>query len=85
MSTKEIVRSIVAEVLEKREDTDTFTDDEPLGENGRLDSMDVVDITFAVEDKFGLDFGDSGFDPRTLSTVNKIVAHIELTQAEAGD
>ncbi len=83
MSTKEIVRTIVADVLKKRDDVDPFTDDEPLGENGRLDSMDVVDVIFAVEDKFGLDFGDDGFDPRSLSTVDKIVEHVELTQAKA--
>ena len=83
MSTKEIVRNIVTEVLKKRDDTDSFTDDEPLGENGRLDSMDVVDIVFAVEDAFGIDFGDEGFNPSSLSTVDKIVAHVELTKNTA--
>lgn len=83
MSTKEIVRSIVAEVLKQRDDTEPFADDEPLAENGRLDSMDIVDIIFAVEDKFGLDFGGDDFDPRSLPTIDKIVAHVELTQAAA--
>ncbi|HDR00375.1 MAG TPA: acyl carrier protein [candidate division WOR-3 bacterium] len=75
------VKNIIVEQLhvtpEKVTDTANFVDD--LG----ADSLDIVELVMAFEEKFGIEIPDD--DSQQLLTVGKAVEYLEKKLAEKGD
>lgn len=66
------IREYISFILKRRGDEQPFTDDDPLVTSGRLDSMDIMEVAFFLEENFGLDFKDSGIDSNNLNSINLI-------------
>ncbi len=77
MDQREEIRKYLKEMLLQKGDMQPFTDDASLLLSGRLASVDAVDIVVFLEEKFGVDFSELGFDPALIDSVDAIDA---LTQ-----
>ncbi len=51
--------------------------DDPLVGSGLVDSMAMMQIVVYLEERYGIDFAASGFDPERLASMASIVALIE--------
>ena len=72
MNTFERVRSIVAEGLDVSEEQ--ITPQTSLTDDLAADSLDIVQISMALEEAFCVEFGD---DTEDLTTVERIVEYIQ--------
>jgi len=75
---RDAVRSLLGSLLEKKSDRTAFTDEDSLVLSGRLDSLDVIDLISFLEERFGLDFADDGFDQHELDSVNAILGRVAV-------
>lgn len=73
MSTKEEVVSLIAETLEI--DPGELKDDTDLAKDLGVESIDLVDLVTAFEDKYSFEIPDN--ELKNLQTVNDIVCYIE--------
>jgi len=73
MNEKDSVRNFLEELLERNGDTDAFADNEILVDNGRLHSIDMVELVLFLEQKFGINFAASGFNQDQLGSLEAIV------------
>ncbi|MCW3097443.1 MAG: acyl carrier protein [Chthonomonadaceae bacterium] len=71
-NTFDRVRSIVAQRLDIREEQ--VTPAVSLKDDLAADSLDLVEITMALEEEFEMEFGDEAM---TLTTVEQIVDYIQ--------
>ena len=55
--------------------------DESLVASGLLDSLAIMQIVVHLEERYGIDFAASGFDPEQLATLGSIAALIEQARA----
>jgi acyl carrier protein len=72
VNTFERVRSIVAQALSKNEEQ--ITPEASLEGDLAADSLDVVEITMALEEAFCVEFGEEAF---ALTTIQQIVDYIQ--------
>lgn len=77
MDRRETIRNFVHTLLARKRDTQPFSDDTSLLLSGRLQSIDAVALAVFLEDKFGVDFAEMGFDQERMDTVNAISGLIE--------
>jgi len=70
--TRETIRRLLQEILQKNSDTRGFSDTDSLILSGRFQSLDVLEIVTFLEERFGVDFSD-GFDQSQLDSVDEIV------------
>lgn len=77
MDRKTAIREFLRKLLDRKGDTQPFSDDASLLLSGRLQSVDAVSLAVFLEEKFGTDFAEIGFDQERLDTVNAISALIE--------
>jgi acyl carrier protein len=77
MGHKAAIREFLRELLGRKGDNKPFSDDASLLMSGRLQSVDAVALAVFLEEKFGLDFAELGFDQERLDTVNAISSLIE--------
>ena len=77
MDRKPEIREFLRKLLERKTDTQPFADDSSLLLSGRLQSIDAVALAVFLEEKFGIDFADLGFDQEKMDSVNCIAALIE--------
>jgi len=78
MSIFKRVLSIVTDVLQIKEGGVILTDDTPLlGAIPEFDSMAVVSILTALEDKFGFFVDDDEIDAEIFETVGSLVTFVE--------
>ena len=77
MNRKPEIREFVRKLLDRKTDTQPFADDSSLLLSGRLQSIDAVALAVFLEEKFGVDFADLGFDQERLDTVDAIAMLIE--------
>lgn len=73
MDNKTAIREFIQELLTRKGDTHPFADDISLVFSGRLQSIDAVALAVFLEEKFGIDFAEMGFDQQRLDTVNAIM------------
>lgn len=73
----ETVRGFLRELLNRKGDHAPFADDEPLATAGRLQSIDTLEVVIFLEDEYGLDFGEDGFDQGHVESLANIMALIE--------
>jgi acyl carrier protein len=80
MDHREEMRKFLKELLLQKGDKQPFADDTSLLLGGRLASVDAVDIVVFLEEKFGVDFTDLGFDPTLIDSVDAIDALIQTVK-----
>jgi acyl carrier protein len=80
MDHKAAIHKFLQDLLAGKGDRRTFTDDDSLIFSGRLQSVDAVDVAVFLEENYGVDFAEMGFDQERLDTVNGIVSLIEEVQ-----
>jgi acyl carrier protein len=77
MNTHLAVKELVENLLQKKGDTAGFLDADSLVVSGRLDSVDALDIVVFLEESYGIDFVDQGFDINEVDSVDSIISIIE--------
>jgi len=70
---REEIQTFIRRILEHRGDRREFSDSESLILSRRLDSIDVVEIIAFLEERYGADFADTGFNQLELDSVDAIV------------
>jgi len=74
MDQREEIRKYLQELLLQKGDKQAFADDASLLLGGRLASVDAVEIVIFLEEKFGVDFAEIGFDQALIDSVDAIAA-----------
>jgi len=74
MNPADKIRTFLQELLTRRRDKKLFDDDTSLILSGRLSSVEAVEIGVFLEENFGVDFDDVGFDQAKIDSVNLILA-----------
>ena len=78
MGTEQKVKQILASVLNLGDRVAKFDAATPLlGAVPELDSMAVVSLLTALEDKFGFTIDDDEVDGRTFASMGNLVAFVE--------
>jgi acyl carrier protein len=77
MERKAVIREFVRELLARKGDTEPFSDEASLLLSGRLQSVDAVEIAVFLEEEFGVDFAERGFDQEMIDTLDAISALVE--------
>ena len=72
MDGKAEIRSFVQSLLAGRDDRRPLADDDSLLMSGRLQSIDTVEIVLYLEERFGIDFAEIGFDRDQLDSIDAI-------------
>ncbi len=80
MDHREEIRKYLKELLVQKGDTQPFTDDASLLIGGRLASVDAVDLVVFLEEKFGVDFAEVGFDQALIDSVDAIDSLIQTVK-----
>ena len=80
MIGKAEIRSFVQSLLTDSGDDEPLEDSDSLLLSGRLQSIDAVEIVVFLEENFGIDFGEIGFDKDQMDSIDAIYA---LTQTVA--
>jgi len=76
MKDRLVIRGFVQNLLRQKGDREAFSDNEPLAARGRLQSIDTLEVLVFLEEKYGIDFGDRGFDQNQVESVDNIIALI---------
>jgi len=66
------VRDFLKNLLALRQDTRPFTDTSSFFLSGRLSSVDAVELVVFLEEEFGLDFAEIGFDQAKIDSIEAI-------------
>jgi len=80
MKGKAEIHEFVQELLTDSGDDEPLADSDSLLLSGRLQSIDAVEIVVFLEENFGIDFGEIGFDKDQMDSIDAIYA---LTQTVA--
>jgi len=84
LSTEEVVKQVLSSVLNLGERVGRFDRTTPLlGALPELDSMAVVSLLTALEEKFGFTIDDDEVDGRTFASLGNLVAFVEAKLAAA--
>jgi acyl carrier protein len=73
MSNREIVREYLTRLLEEKDDTAPFADNDSLVLSGRLDSLNVVDVLTFLEGQFAVSVDADEFDQTDFDTMESIL------------
>lgn len=76
MSNRQPVRQLIQTLLQTKGDFRAFSDSDPLFSNGRLASVDALEVVVMLEQDYGIDFSD-GFNRDDLDSVDSIMNLIE--------
>jgi acyl carrier protein len=74
MNPADKIRNFIQTLLTRRRDKRPFNDDSSLILSGRLSSVDAVEIAVFLEENFGVDFAEIGFDQAKIDTVDLILS-----------
>jgi acyl carrier protein len=80
MDHREEIRKYLKELLQQKGDKQPFADDASLLLSGRLASVDAVEIVVFLEEKFGVNFAEIGFDQELIDSVNAIDSLIQTVK-----
>jgi acyl carrier protein len=73
----EEIREFVHGLLAGNGDTGPLADNDSILLSGRLQSIDAVEIVVFLEENFGVDFAEIGFDQEQVDTIDAIRALIQ--------
>jgi acyl carrier protein len=76
MDDKHKLRDFLTDLLHHKGDLDAFTDSDLLMTSGRLQSIDTLELVLFLEEKYGIDFAERGFNQNDLDSVDSIMALI---------
>ena len=74
MKEKAEIREFVQQILTNSGDNQPLVDQDSLLLSGRLQSIDAVEIVVFLEENFGIDFAQIGFDREKIDSVDLIYA-----------
>jgi acyl carrier protein len=77
MNDRLAIREFLQKLLRQTGDRRSFADSDSLVMSGRLDSVDTLDLVVFLEEKYGIDFAERGFDKNDLDSLDNIMALIE--------
>jgi acyl carrier protein len=77
MKGKAEIHEFVQSLLSNSGDDGPLVDHDSLLLSGRLQSIDAVEIVVFLEENFGIDFAQIGFDQDQLDTIDKIYALVQ--------
>lgn len=80
MTEKLEIHNFVQNLLTRIGDHAPLSDQDALFESGRLQSIDAVEIIVFLEEKFGLDFGVTGFEREQIESIDAIYALIQTPE-----
>jgi acyl carrier protein len=81
MRSKNDIREFVRNLLITNGDKNDFSDQDSILLSGRLQSIDAVEIVIFMEENFGIDFAQLGFDREQIDNIDAIYS---LAQAASG-
>lgn len=84
MKGKSEVHEFVLELLTRNGDDQPLQDNDSLLLSGRLQSIDAVEIVVFLEENFGIDFAEVGFDRERIDSVDAIYSLVESVTGQAG-
>jgi acyl carrier protein len=76
MNDRLVIREFVQNRLAQKGDRAAFSDSEQLVARGRLQSIDTLEMVVFLEEKYGIDFGEIGFDQNQVESIDNIMALI---------
>ena len=79
------IKALILEATEKTEPSDGLTDSEPLfGNESRLqlDSLDALQISMAIQKRYGVRMADSKETRRALASLRHLVAHLHSVRQQ---
>lgn len=77
MNDRQAIRKFMENLLSQKGDRAAFSDNEQLIARGRLQSIDTLEMVVFLEEKFGIDFGEMGFDQNQVESIDNILALID--------
>jgi acyl carrier protein len=77
MDQKSTIRQLMQRLLAQKGDQRPFGDSDSLLLSGRLQSVDAVEVVLFLEEQWGIDFAEIGFDEAQLDSVDAIDALVE--------
>lgn len=77
MDHKSVIRQFMQRLLAQKGDQRPFGDDDSLLLSGRLQSVDAVEVVLFLEEQWGIDFAEIGFDEAQLDSVDAIEALVQ--------
>ena len=81
MENKLAIRQFIERLLAQKGDRQPFRDSDSLILNGRLQSVDAVEVVVFLEEQWSIDFTQIGFDHNQIDSVDAILALIESVGA----
>lgn len=66
------LRALLTKLLTTHDDTAPFSDGDSLVLSGRLDSVDMMEIAFFLEEKYGADFTQRDINPEEFDSIENI-------------
>jgi acyl carrier protein len=70
------IREYLQNLLRQTGDRNGFADSDSLVMSGRLDSVDTLDLVVFLEEQYGIDFADRGFDKNALDSLDSVMGLI---------
>jgi acyl carrier protein len=75
------VREFLKKLLALRGDRQPFSDTTSFFLSGRLGSVDAVELVVLLEERFGIDFAETGFDLAQLDSIEAIQSLLRTVRA----
>jgi acyl carrier protein len=76
MNDSLVIREFLQSLLSRKGDRGAFLDNEELIAGGRLQSIDTLEVVLFLEEKYGIDFAENGFDQNQVGSIDNILALI---------
>jgi acyl carrier protein len=76
MNDSLVIREFLQSLLSRKGDQGAFLDNEELIAGGRLQSIDTLEVVLFLEEKYGIDFAENGFDQNQVGSIDNILALI---------
>jgi acyl carrier protein len=76
MNDSLVIREFLQTLLSRKGDQGAFLDNEQLIAGGRLQSIDTLEVVIFLEEKYGIDFAENGFDQNEVGSIDNILALI---------
>jgi acyl carrier protein len=70
------LREFIEDCLQEHNDMDGLADDESLFISGRLSSLSMTRLVVYLEETFGIDFAQAGFDIEQIDSIAEIESFI---------
>ena len=84
MKGKADIREFVRNLLITNGDAEPLADQDSLLLSGRLQSIDAVEIVVFLEENFGIDFAELGFDQQQIDSIEAIHVLTETASSQSG-